>query len=424
MPQPPLSRTRAEEAVNAVSRRVALGASITGEGPSAYTLAAEDMNIDTSTLMTRIRSAKRLYGLDVQDTPLPEDDTPEIAILKLKDDVRTLRAALQSAQREDMTRAAISKRILGIADADPNPPKWALDKPKKGGGVIGVPILFASDWHWGEVVQPSEIGYANDFNIEIAHARARRLINTAVSLLFEHMANPNYPGIVFALGGDLVTGTIHEELTATNDRPIMPTVLDLLGVLIWCVETLKAKFGKVFIPGVAGNHGRLTQKTVAKERAHTNWDWLICKLLEQRFQGDKDVQFLIPDGPDCHFRVYGHRYLLTHGDQFKGGNGIAGSLMPIERGRHKKSTREISLDRHFDTMILGHFHQLMQLPHLIVNGSLKGLDEWAFQMNFGFERPAQALWITHPENGITFQMPIYLDDAKREGGAWVAAFEQ
>jgi hypothetical protein len=60
-------------------------------------------------------------------------------------------------------------------------------------------------------------------------------------------------------------------------------------------------------------------------------------------------------------------------------------------------------------MVIGHFHTLMQLPHLIVNGSLKGYDEYAYQGNFTFEVPAQALWITHPERGITHQMPIYLE---------------
>jgi len=27
------------------------------------------------------------------------------------------------------------------------------------------------------------------------------------------------------------------------------------------------------------------------------------------------VQFAIPDGADCLYRVYNHRYLFTHGDQ-------------------------------------------------------------------------------------------------------------
>lgn len=73
------------------------------------------------------------------------------------------------------------------------------------------------------------------------------------------------------------------------------------------------------------------------------------------------------------------------------------------------------MQRGWDTMICGHFHTLMMLPHLIVNGSLKGLDEYAFANNFGFERPSQALWLTQPEHGITFQMPVYVDEPHAHG---------
>jgi len=72
-------------------------------------------------------------------------------------------------------------------------------------------------------------------------------------------------------------------------------------------------------------------------------------------------------------------------------------------------------------MIIGHFHQLIQLPHLVVNGSLKGYDEYAFSENFSYEEPAQGCWITHPEKGITFQMPIYLGDVEKPGAKdWVS----
>jgi len=64
---------------------------------------------------------------------------------------------------------------------------------------------------------------------------------------------------------------------------------------------------------------------------------------------------------------------------------------------------------------------VMQLPNLIVNGSLKGYDEYAFQGNFSYEVPAQALWITHFERGITHQMPIYLEDKKKGASkSWVS----
>ena len=42
-----------------------------------------------------------------------------------------------------------------------------------------------------------------------------------------------------------------------------------------------------------------------------------------------------------------------------------------------------------------------------------GLPEYATgdasNNNFGFERPQQALWMTHPKYGQTYRMPVYVD---------------
>ena len=72
-------------------------------------------------------------------------------------------------------------------------------------------------------------------------------------------------------------------------------------------------------------------------------------------------------------------------------------------------------------MIIGHWHQLIQLTRLIVNGSLKGYDEYAYSNNFGFEKPQQALWLTHPKHGITFSMPVHCDhDSAAPKTAWIS----
>jgi hypothetical protein len=76
----------------------------------------------------------------------------------------------------------------------------------------------------------------------------------------------------------------------------------------------------------------------------------------------------------------------------------------------------------YDTMLLGHWHQLIQLQRLVVNGSLKGYCEYASNNNFPFEPPRQALWITHPTRGITFSAPVVLDRAApaASGAQWVS----
>jgi hypothetical protein len=69
----------------------------------------------------------------------------------------------------------------------------------------------------------------------------------------------------------------------------------------------------------------------------------------------------------------------------------------------------------FDCMVLGHWHQLVWGGNFIINGSLKGYDEYAALANFSFEDPQQALWINVPEHGVLWQTPIKVLDRKSEG---------
>ena len=333
--------------------------------------------------------------------------------------IRELESMLSVHKRETLSDEWVKHKIIGLAEAQPVIPDWMVKVPKK--EITGVPTLFASDWHWAEVVDKNQIGGVNEYNIAVSQRRCRAMIETTIDLLRNHIKVSEYPGIVFALGGDMVSGDIHEELSVSNEMEMMPTVLDLWGALTWCIDTLATEFGNVFVPCVTGNHGRNTHKIRAKGRNFTSFDWLVYQFLAKRFENDPRVRFLIPDGSDAYFQVYGHRYLLTHGDQFRGGDGMIGALGPIIRGDHKKRSRNAQIDREYDTLLLGHWHQLIQLQRLIVNGSLKGYDEYAFQNNFPFEPPRQALWITHPEHGITFSAPVQVErQSVRRNDSWVS----
>jgi len=321
------------------------------------------------------------------------------------------RATVRALRINQHTEEQIRAEIFGLTATSPNPPKWVTDLPP--GNSFGVPMTLWSDWHAGEVVSPHEVGGTNTFSTEILVARAKRLVDTIIDVCFSQMAKPNYPGIVVALGGDMVSGDIHDELSATNDRYMMQTVHDLFDVLIAALTKLADRFGNVYVPCVPGNHGRSTQKPRAKGRAYTSYEWLLYNMLEKWFKGDPRVKFYIPPECDAHFTVVGHRFLLTHGDALgvKGGDGIIGSLGPIMRGKIKIGNAESAIGRSFDTILMGHWHQYITLQGVIVNGSLKGFDEYArLLLRAPFQLPIQALWFCHAKRGITNHIPIYLED--------------
>lgn len=322
--------------------------------------------------------------------------------------IKRLETELESAQAQIGTQAAIAA-ALGMHDV-PNrvaSPAWVSPKQEARGGTTGTPVLMLSDLHWGEVVDPKQIGGVNRYNLSIAAKRLRHTVETAIQLCRILDPKMTYQGIVVPLAGDNVSGSIHEELEATNELPTIPTVLDLAEHLEGAIGLLADTFGKVYVPCVTGNHGRNTRKTWGKDRHHTSFDWMLCKILQKSFAKDSRVTIDVADGPDLLFPVQGKKYLLTHGDRLgSGGDGLIGFIGPVTRGDHKRRTRQQQIDQPYDTMICGHWHQYLHTGRLIVNGSLKGYDEYAYTEAFPFEPPQQALWIVHPKHGETYRMPV------------------
>ena len=374
------------------------------------TAASKASGIHSSTLMNR-----NLAGLKDGLKPSSKRTAVNDRTPFLEREIKTLKKKLAEQERTEYAASDVKEKLLKVSTAQPKIPNWTLNPKLKTTTSPGVPTLFCSDWHWGELVDPNQIALKNSFNPRIARERVCSLIGNTVDLLHNHMVNPDYPGIVMILGGDMFSGDIHEELAESNEQSTMESVIDLYGVLIWAIEELLKHFPKIFIPCVTGNHGRNTRKPRHKNRVYTNFDWLLYQLLQKHFhfgeKKDDRVSFLISDGSDAYFRIYNHRYLLTHGDQFRGGDGVIGALGPIIRGDHRKRTRASQIDQDYDTLLLGHFHQLISLQRVIVNGSLKGYDEYAWAGNFPFEPPRQALWMTHPKHGITISMPVNVQDS-------------
>lgn len=297
------------------------------------------------------------------DVKAPPDPNLQDRIFELESQMRGWKAA-------SLTDEYVKRKIIGLKESadSAQAPGWVLDVPK-GDGLPGVPVMMWSDWHAGEVVDRNQINGFNEYDLTIMERRIKRLVSTTIDLLRNHVVNPTYPGVVCNLGGDMMSGDIHEELSESNEKPMMMVLIDLLAILKWAIRQLADEFGKVFVPCVTGNHGRNTRKPRAKGRNFSNFDWLLYQFLSQAFEGDDRVTFFIPDGPDASYSVCGHRYLLTHGDQFRSnGDAQIGSLGAIIRGGKRKLTRNSGLGLDFDTMVIGHFHQYQALPNVIVNG--------------------------------------------------------
>jgi hypothetical protein len=321
---------------------------------------------------------------------------------------RTERDILKAQVRElesDLDQAEIRSQLFTqLAGHTYKPPAWLTKPPKKSSGVV---CTILSDTHFDEVVKPEEIGYRNEYNREIAVARLENYFQKIILLTKDYITGINYEGCVLFLGGDIFSGDIHEELTQTNEDTMLSSVIFWTEQITAGINLLAEHFKYVHIPCVVGNHGRRTRKPRAKLRAKDNFDWFLAKTLEQRFIENKKVTFEVATGADLMVDVQDTTYLLTHGDQARGGGGIGGIWPPLMRlvARKRNNTD-------FDYMVLGHFHQLIMAPSsgFLLNGSLKGYDEYAAIENFAYEVPQQALWINVPEKGILWQTSLLVDD--------------
>lgn len=378
----------------------------------ARTAKENDLLKKINVLQDQLQSMKD-ENKDLKKAP-PMNFEERTEVKKLKDNILQLQKDLREVERQALTSNHLSDMIHGMKVHEfGGVPEWL--KQKKGSDKThGIPCLFLSDIHFDEYVDPAQVGFTNEYSREVATKRIQHTFNTSIDILFNRTKNPSYDGMVIALGGDMLSGNIHEELAETNEDAIQRSLLALTDLLIDGIELHLKYFNKIFIPCVVGNHGRHHKKKRMKNKVFDNYEWLIYQFIARHFKNDDRVQMMIPDGPDAIFQVYDQKFLLTHGDQFRGGNAIAGIFSPLMLGFHRKQKKQASINKSFDVMMVGHFHQYVHTNQLIINGSIKGYDEFANECNFAFERPQQALFINHPTNGMVFRTPILCDSYKSE----------
>lgn len=321
---------------------------------------------------------------------------------------------LEEIQERIERRLGLYERLEG---ANVEVPRWVLDKPAAGASHHAIPQMLLTDIHFDENVVTAQIDGLNSYSRDIALARIARAFRRAIKVLDNYLGGVIYDGFKLDLGGDIVSGIIHEELTETNEGTIFESILIVTEAIIAGIEMLAERFGRVDIDAVVGNHGRRTKKPRAKNRVQDNFDWLIYKLIERHFRGRADVTVHVSEAPDAHFKVYNTRYLLTHGDQFKGGSGIAGAISPLLLGTARKTRRQVVAGRPHDVMVMGHWHQSIWMPTkgLIVGGSVVGYGEFSYLINAEPEAPQCAMWLNTPERGITVSAPVFVSDRASEG---------
>ena len=313
--------------------------------------------------------------------------------------------ALKAKLAQYATTIGDLEKQLGIAltlgKAKLNPRPLAVPMGDKAEAVA---IALASDWHVEETVEAASVNGLNEYRLPIAKLRIEKFFSTIARLTEIERHGARIDDLILWLGGDLMTGMIHEELAESNSKTPTQVILWLQDRIADGLATLKPHFKRILIPTSYGNHGRTTQKPRHATGAAHSYEWLLYRILEGRYAGDPQIEWQVADSYFNFMTVFDRRLRFHHGDGLKFQGGIGGLTIPTEKAiaSWNKSPNRADLD------LFGHWHQYQQNRHWLCNGSLIGYNAYALSIKASFEPPAQTFFLFDKKRGRTMTAPILL----------------
>lgn len=320
-------------------------------------------------------------------------------IIRLTDDNSVLRLQLSA--------------VLGTLDefkAKPVSPIVALKKNK---GLLpeATLVMMATDWHMGERVRPSQVRGKNEYNPEIAQERAENYFIRCLKLLKMARNGWNVNQIVLWLGGDLMTGYIHEEYLMENFLSPTEEMLLVYQTFMRGIKFILAEYDveRIIIPTSNGNHGRGQQKKITAD-FRTSYEFLLYQLLAAAFVDEPRVEFQIGQGYENFVTCYGKTIGMHHGDEVMYNSGVGGIYPAYYRRIHRTSA---GADAPVVWMI-GHHHTLGFAPGAFSNGSLIGPTPFGVNKGYKPEPAQQGIFLMDEESDRpSFMNPVYVDKPTR-----------
>jgi hypothetical protein len=302
---------------------------------------------------------------------------------------------------ELLTQKAYEDRIVELFREALNKPSNFNFKPiprKKEKTYYDV-VLLLSDFHAGEEVSSDEILNLNEFNMDILKDRLEKIFKNTIELCETHNLFDANRINVWMLG-DMVSGLIHEELlqgTSVADEVILTS--EHLSTML---HDFAKEFKNVNVCGVVGNHGRFDKKPYNKKK-YSNLDYILYKHVEAKCYDIQNISFNLPKCPYIIESIFDYNFFISHGDTY------TKSAMYPQSGVKRTSdnisnTLSYTQNKYIHYYCLGHFHNINQFERaggkIIMNGSLIGYNEYAFNKNFSFSEPKQVAFIVNEKFGV------------------------
>ncbi len=344
---------------------------------------------------------------ELDEAEAVEESRKDREISRLKGEVTRLRRLYTVQTKES---AGVEAMVQAIRDTLPT--MKPVRAPRYTAPPAGVEeeslVQLLGDLHIGEVVDPQQTAGMSAFSVEIARERIRHTVDTAISIAHSKLSNYRFRKLYVFLLGDLVSGIIHDELRANDEVGIIEQCLLAVEILAEAILKFCQAFPEVHVTSVVGNHGRVTEEKYFKGKATNNYDYLIAKMLEKLLADQPNLTWNIPKSFFTVETVENESFLLLHGDVVKSWMGIP--FYGLQRAYLKWRALHADYGFPFKHMVVGHYHNpnMMSIIRykLIINGCIKGGDEYSIGAIAAACDPSQTLFGVHPRKGITHYWEI------------------
>ena len=394
---------------------------LTEEGLSSRAIAAE-LGISRSAAwqwQSRFKEGveARVKGKKVKELKIKELENDEDVAAAIKED-RAVAALKIKSKNSDKKYTS----LLNYAESLEGQLKVALAiKGKVSPVVIPTPrrttrgnataIALASDWHVGEVVRPETVNYLNEYNPSVSEKRAKNFFKNYLKLVETQRHSVDIETGLIWLGGDIITGYIHEELVESNSMSPIEETLFAQDLIAGGIKFLlkEGEFKKLIIPCSFGNHGRTTPKKRISTGYANSYEWGMYHNLARYFENDPRVEFHISQSYFIYVNIYGYILRFHHGDNIGYSGGVGGITIPLNKFIARTNQQRVAyLD------CIGHFHQLQHTSQAVINGSLIGFGAYAQSLGASPETAQQAFLLVDSKRGKTISAPIsVVDESER-----------
>lgn len=327
----------------------------------------------------------------------------EIAVdLKSRETIRVLKRETRILLRDLQHATSRADLIEAALASEPFKP---ITRTLSGESREAAFVVHLSDWHIGEVVPSDKVNDLNSFDLETADARIDRVALATKWLVEMYRLRFDVPNAIVILGGDMMTGYIHEELMESNSLSPTEEVLWLLPRLEELIRFFAEDLGfeRVDVLTNYGNHGRCQIDKRISTGAENSYEWLMYQILNRRFANHPVASVLSTKASTVYHEVYGHTIRSIHGDELSFQGGVGGITIPLN-----KLIARLDQGVPADSTWLGHWHQYAPSARSVVNGSLKGYDTYSLKRGFAFEPPRQATALIDSKHGLCMHTPIWL----------------